>query len=226
MMPRKLSLCLVIAVCCLANANAQAVTDPHSSLEANGRAESIPDDAWKAMDGKSWRKGLACPRRTELTLLHLPHIDFDGAPQMGRMIVSRNVADEVIEIFSKLYMADFRIQSMRLVDEFGGDDDASMAANNTSAFNCRLKTAGRTMSEHAFGKAIDVNPVQNPYVSGVVTSPKAGAQYNTPAKRAHPTIGLIQPGGVVVKIFAAAGWKWGGNWKGKNDYQHFSKSGR
>ena len=223
---RTMYLCLAIVFGLLTGAKAQAIKNAVPPADVRGRSEAIPDDVWMAMDGKSWHKDLACPKRTDLSVLHLPFIDFDGIPQMGRMVVAKTVSDEVIEIFSKLYRAGFRIQSMRLIDDFGGDDDASMAANNTSAFNCRLKTSGKALSEHAMGKAIDVNPVQNPYVGGASTSPSAGAQYNTPAKRAHPTTGLIQRDGDAIKIFASAGWKWGGNWTSPKDYQHFSKSGR
>ena len=99
-----------------------------------------------------------------------------------------------------------------------------MAADNTSAFNCRF-VAGQpgVWSEHAFGRAIDVNPIENPYVTGSgYVSPPAGAPY---AHRSRHAQGMIHRGGPVVAAFAAAGWEWGGSWPGTKDYQHFSATG-
>ena len=98
-----------------------------------------------------------------------------------------------------------------------------MAANNTSAFNCRPVAGTSRWSEHAYGRAIDVNPVQNPYVAGRHVSPPAGRRY---ADRAGRAPGMIRAGDAVVRAFAAAGWGWGGAWRTARDYQHFSASGR
>lgn len=113
---------------------------------------------------------------------------------------------------------------MRLVDAYGANDRRSMNADNTSAFNCR-EVAGSpgTWSRHAFGRAIDINPVENPYVSGGYVSPKKGRAY---AKRSPRRRGMIVARGRVVKAFARVGWEWGGHWQGVKDYQHFSASGR
>jgi hypothetical protein len=113
---------------------------------------------------------------------------------------------------------------MQLVDVYSGDDDRSMAANNTSAFNCRKVAGTSKWSEHAYGRAIDVNPVQNPYVtrSGKV-SPATGKRW---ANRAQGLPGMIHSGDKTVKAFAAIGWKWGGTWRGARDYQHFSSTGK
>ncbi len=111
---------------------------------------------------------------------------------------------------------------MRLVDDFGGSDDASMAADNTSAFNCRPVTGGGGFSEHSYGTAIDLNPVQNPYVSGDLVLPEPGRGYLDRA----PGSGVIRAGDPTVATFAASGWTWGGTWSGPVDYQHFSVSGR
>jgi hypothetical protein len=99
-----------------------------------------------------------------------------------------------------------------------------MAANNTSAFNCRFVSGTARWSEHAYGRAIDINPVQNPYVSSSGrASPPAGAAYVDRSRRAP---GMIHAGDAVVRAFAAVGWGWGGSWRGVKDYQHFSASGR
>jgi poly-gamma-glutamate synthesis protein (capsule biosynthesis protein) len=131
----------------------------------------------------------------------------------------------VLEVFAELHRGRFPIASMQLVDKFDGADDRSMAANNTSAFNCRRKTGGQSLSEHAYGKAIDINPVQNPYVASSGTQPPAGRDYDTARKRAAERPGMIRDNDAVIRAFARIGWKWGGSWGSPKDYQHFSQSG-
>lgn len=177
------------------------------------------------MQGKSWRAELPCPSRNELALLQLPYVDFQGRTQLGSMIVARTVAAKVSAIFQEIYESGkFRIYRMTLIDEYGGDDDKSMEANNTSAFNCRTTDHG-ALSRHALGLAVDINPVQNPYREGNVTSPPAGQAYDQPYKRRSDIVGIIVNGGIVTKAFAKRGWFWGGNWKRAVDYQHFSSDG-
>lgn len=147
---------------------------------------------------------------------------FDGADHTGELVVAAAVADDVAAIFGDLYDSGYPIASMRLVDDFGGSDDASMAANNTSAFNCRAVTGGGGFSEHSNGTALDVNPVQNPYLSGSLVLPEQGRDYLN--RISAP--GVILAGDVVVTAFADRGWTWGGTWSGPIDYQHFSVSGR
>lgn len=147
---------------------------------------------------------------------------FDGADHTGELVVAAAVADDVAAIFGDLYDSGYPIASMRLVDDFGGSDDASMAANNTSAFNCRAVTGGGGFSEHSHGTALDVNPVQNPYLSGSLVLPEQGRDYLNRIS----TPGVILAGDAVVTAFADRGWTWGGTWSGPIDYQHFSVSGR
>ena len=111
---------------------------------------------------------------------------------------------------------------MQLVDDFGGDDAASMAANNTSAFNCRTVAGSARWSEHAYGTAIDINPVQNPYVAGSAVDPPAGSEY---LDRANVRPGMMVSGGVGVNVFRFVGWGWGGDWSSAKDYQHVSLRG-
>jgi len=193
---------------------------------ARGTAANIPDATWRAMQGKSWHKGFGCPSRRKLALLTIPYKDFDGRCRIGEMIVARSVASDILDVFAKLYNGDFRIARMDLVHEFGGDDPRSMSANNTSAFNCRRVTGGRRLSEHSYGKAIDINPVQNPYVRRGRTQPRAGRAYDTPAERLRKRLGVIRRRGVAERAFRSIGWTWGGNWRSLKDYQHFSQSGR
>lgn len=153
----------------------------------------------------------------------LTHWGFDGRSREGELVVHAAEVNEIVTVFEALYAARFPIEQIRLVDEFGADDDRSMAANNTSAFNCRQAYGSQRWSEHAYGRAIDINPVQNPYVtrSGNVLPP-AGAAYTD---RSSGAKGLIPAHGPVTDAFAAIGWVWGGTWSSGKDYQHFSSTG-
>jgi len=193
--------------------------------EARVSVSGIPDEVWSYMQGRSWRDGRDCPGRNELALLRIPYRDFEGRTQVGPMIVAKKVASKVAAIFQEIYDSGaFRIYRVGLVDDYGGDDDQSIAANNTSGFNCRT-TEGGGVSQHAFGLAIDINPVQNPYVAHGVTEPEAGKAYDAPEKRHPGMIGVIVKGDVVYKAFAKRGWRWGGEWAHSKDYQHFSANG-
>ncbi len=171
----------------------------------------------------SWRVG--CPVGIgDLRLLTLTYRAFDGAVHLGELVVHEDHALGVVGVFKTLFEAGFPIQRMQLVDEYQGDDDASMEANNTSAFNCRLATGSDdTWSQHSYGWAIDINPVQNPYVNGGTVLPPAGAAY---LDRSNPRQGMVIDGDEVVDAFASIGWEWGGDWVSLKDYQHFSATGR
>jgi hypothetical protein len=160
---------------------------------------------------------------SDLRLVSVSHWGFDGAVHRGELVVHHDVAVPIVGAFASIYAARFPIERMQLVDVYGGDDNASMAANNTSAFNCRSVT-GRpgVWSEHSFGRAVDINPVQNPYVRGSTVLPPAGGAY---LNRSSGATGLIRAGDAVVGAFAAIGWAWGGYWSNPRDYQHFSLSG-
>ena len=168
----------------------------------------------------SWRPGCPVPL-SDLRLLSLTHWGFDGQPHQGELVVRAGHADAIRSVFAQLFEMGFPIEQMRLVDEFGGDDDRSMAANNTSAFNCRRVTGSSNWSQHAYGTAIDINPVQNPYIRRGVVSPPAGVNFTDRAAAQ----GLITADSPVVDAFARIGWRWGGKWSSP-DYQHFSASGR
>ena len=127
------------------------------------------------------------------------------------------------DAFGSLYDAGFPIARMRLVDDYGADDDRSMAANNTSGFNCRRVAGQRSWSQHAYGAAIDINPVQNPYVRRTSVLPAAGRAY---VDRTRQRPGMVLAGDPVVRAFAAVRWGWGGGFRSLKDYQHFSASGR
>jgi hypothetical protein len=159
----------------------------------------------------------------DLRSLRLSHRGFDGRVRTGRLVVHEDVSREVVGIFRRLYAARVPIRRMVPVDAYGGSDFRSIEADNTSAFNCRFVDGTRSWSEHAYGRALDVNPIENPYVSGGRTSHRASVPY---LDRTRPRPGMAYEGGPLVRAFDAAGWGWGGRWASVKDYQHFSASGR
>lgn len=174
----------------------------------------------------SHRPGCPVPLR-RLRHLTLSHVGFDGRTRTGELVVAARHAADVVDVFERLHAARFPVRRMRLVDAYGADDGRSMAANNTSAYNCRRVAGTDRWSEHAYGGAIDLNPVQNPYVQGSSFVPAEGAAYvDVPRQRgARPAPGVVVAGDVVDRAFASIGWEWGGRWRSSKDYQHFSASG-
>jgi hypothetical protein len=200
----------------------QGVTTPYVDPAFHAEVSTIPDDIRRWMTGSSWHPG--CPvGLDDLRLLQVTHRGFDGGIHTGHLVVHRTVASDLVEVFRRIYDARFRIERIRLVDAYGADDDRSMAANNTHAFNCRRTTGGTRWSEHAYGWAIDINPVQNPYVRGTTVLPPTGRAY---LDRSDLRLGMIVDGDPVVRAFDAIGWGWGGRWNSVEDHQHFSATGR
>ena len=175
------------------------------------------------MTPTSWRPGCPVPL-SSLRYVRVTYMGFDGAERTGELVVNVSAVLAVIASFRTLWNDRFPIERMQLVDDFGGSDDASMAANNTSAFNCREAFGNPgSWSEHAYGRAIDINPVQNPYVGGGIVTPAAGGAY---LNRGDVRPGMLVAGSVAVQAFTAVGWGWGGTWSSVKDYQHVSASGR
>lgn len=186
------------------------------------RATVAPLPTWVKAKMTSWQPG--CPvAKADLRYVTLLHWNFGAGVSNGRMVVHRNYAAAVVRIFRELYDARFPIRRMRLVEAYGADDDRSMAADNTSAFNCRRTPGSGGWSEHAHGRAIDVNPLENPEIRHGVVSPPAGARFVDRTQRKR---GMIHENDRVVRAFARIGWGWGGHWKSLKDYQHFSATGR
>ena len=149
------------------------------------------------------------------TLLDIPFVDFSGAAQTGQIVVARDVADDVAEIFAEIL--GFPIAQITPLVSFSWSDDASMEANNCSGFNYRVKVGKTELSAHALGRAVDINPRQNPYIRGELTLP-SGAIYDETA------VGTLLPDGIVVRAFENRGWQWGGRWTSFLDYHHFEKN--
>jgi len=173
--------------------------------------------------GRSWHAG--CPVGPDrLRRVFVRYVDFHGRAHTGELVVNRAVVADVERVFARLYAARFPVRRMRPVSDYGGSDDRSAAADNTSAFNCRPAVAAgpKRWSVHAYGEAIDVNDVENPYLEGGRVIPPAGNAY---LARSRYRRGMAVAGGVLVRAFASVGWQWGGRWTSTPDYQHFSKTG-
>ena len=172
--------------------------------------------------GSSWKPDLGCAAPEDLRAVNVSYWGYDGQVHHGRVVVDSTYAEPVVAIFGDIYAARFPIQQMVPIDAYGGDDEASMRANNTSGFNCRYVAGTTKLSQHALGRAIDVNPLVNPYVRGSTVDPPEGAPY---ADRSGTDQGMIHADDAVVRAFARQGWGWGGYWSGGKDYQHFSVTG-
>jgi len=201
---------------------------PHVPVAASAppyRASVRPLPGWirDLMRGSSWRPG--CPVGLDtLRVVRVTYLGFDRQAHRGRLVVHRSVAHDVARVFGRLYDARFPIRKIRLVDFYGADDKRSMKDDNTSAFNCRYRNGVCCIwSMHAYGKAIDINPVENPELWSGGISPPNGAPYRD---RSDKRKGMIFHGDVVWKGFHATGWGWGGDWSWPIDYQHFSTNGK
>ncbi len=159
----------------------------------------------------------------DLRYVHILYVDFDGEEHEGALLVHKKVASDVIEIFEALYDAQYPLRSVKLLDDFGEpfDDNLSMAADNTSAYCCRRVTGSKKFSRHSYGTAIDVNPVENPYIRPDKSfAPKESEPY---LDRSNVRPGMINEDDLCYKLFTSHGWNWGGHFKSEPDYQHFSK---
>jgi D-alanyl-D-alanine carboxypeptidase len=171
--------------------------------------------------GPSWRPG--CPidprqlRRAEVT-----YLGFDGQTHRGDLIVHEDLATEVVAIFDQLLQLRYPIEKVRMLDNYpGADDELSMEDNNTSAFNCRDIPGTGRWSLHAFGRAIDLNPLLNPYIDRTgAFQPKNAAPY---LDRNRSDAGVLHAGDAAVRVFTDRGWRWGGDWRTPKDYQHFER---
>ena len=196
---------------------------PGATPPFRGSAAPLPASLRATMTGLSWHRG--CPvALDDLRLVRARHWGFDARVHTGRLVVNRDVASPVLGVLRRLYSARFPIRRMVPVDAYGASDFRSIEADNTSAFNCRHVEGTTRWSEHSYGRAIDLNPIENPYVTAVgTTSHPASRPY---LRRAPYRPGMAVEGGAAVRAFEAVGWGWGGRWSGDRDYQHFSASGR
>jgi hypothetical protein len=180
----------------------------------------VPDSVRAEMRGRSWHDVATCPRFEDLRLLKVAHFDFGGTVRQGELVVAAAIAEETCAIFERLFAAQFPLASLQRVDAFDGDDQRSMRANNSSAFNFRHVAGTQLLSHHALGLAIDLNPIQNPWVRGERVDPPEGCAF---LERSQLRPGMITRPGPVIAAFEAHGWSWGGDFADMHDYHHFSK---
>src|SRR5262245_17157560 len=213
-----MAVCGVAATLALGAAPSGAQSAPAAGEpQFEAAVERIGEALAAEMRGVSWRPGCPVPI-SDLRRITMSHWGYDGQVHTGELVVHADVADDVVSVFARLFDVGFPIRRMERIERYGGDDDASMAADNTSAFNCRPITGGGALSVHSWGKAVDINPVENPYVRGHVVLPEAGRPF---VDRASSRPGVIVDGDVAVEAFAAIGFVWGGAWTRLKDYQHF-----
>ncbi len=171
--------------------------------------------------GATWRPG--CPVGPEqLRRVELDYLGFDGLIHRGDLIVHQDLVPDVIAIFEQLLRLRYPVAKMRTVEHYpGAEDELSMEDNNTSAFNCRPLPNSDRWSLHAYGRAIDLNPLLNPYIDNTGDlQPRIAAQY-LDRKRTDP--GILHAGDPAVLAFTDRGWRWGGAWRNPVDYQHFER---
>jgi hypothetical protein len=199
---------------------------PQADDPAYASSVDVIDTALAQRMRRSHRPGCPVPL-ADLRHLEVAYRDFDGRARTGELVVHERWARQVVTVFGRLYDAGWPIARMRLVDDYGADDDASMAAGNTSGFNCRRVDGQRGWSQHAYGAAIDLNPVQNPYVRPGRIDPPAGRRFAAVdrGRSAPVALGVIRAGDLPVTAFARIGWEWGGDWVSSKDYQHVAAPG-
>lgn len=181
----------------------------------------IPNDIFEKMQGKSYKENCTVLRE-ELRYLHILHVGFDNNTHEGELIVNKRIAEDVLDIFKELYKAGYKIEKVRLIDEYNAQDELSMRDNNSSAFNFRYISYSTTLSKHAKGLAVDINTLYNPYikqVDGRLNIEPANAVQYVDRNRQFPH--KIDHDDLCYKLFTKYGFEWGGDWEDSKDYQHF-----
>ena len=183
-----------------------------------GRVGPLPPAMLARMHDRSWHPAdPRCPRADQLALVEVAHRTFDGGVAPGELVVASAIATPALELFTRLFAIGLPLRSLRPIDDFDGRDDASMAADNSSGFNFRTIAGTDVLSQHALGLAIDLNPIENPWLGAHGLAPAAGAAY---LDRADVRPGMIVRPGPVAAIFDELGWEWGGDWRHARDYHH------
>ena len=185
--------------------------------------EEISDAVFSRMMGKSYKEECTTPRE-ELRYLRVLHYNKVGEELQGELVCHKDIADDLLAIFRELYQAKYPIERMVLIDEYDADDEASMRANNTSAFNFRKASGMRALSKHSTGMAIDINPLYNPLVKHREGRTRVYPSNATPyIDRTQDFPYKIVKGDLCYRLFKKYGFSWGGDWKSSKDYQHFEK---
>lgn len=208
--------------------NGDLMADARITWEDGFYYEPLSPGLTEYITGVSYPANLENPAITmdELSYVHVLYWDFDGNSRAGELICNQSIAQDLAEIFYELYRAEYQIEKIQLIDAYGGDDDLSMADNNTSCFNYRVVSGSSSLSRHAYGLAIDINPLYNPYITynkdqTINVSPMAGEEY---ADRSKTFPYKIDEDDLCCRLFKEHGFTWGGNWNSCKDYQHFQKT--
>lgn len=207
-----------------AGTQVSAATVEKFGIERCFTATEITPEIFARIKGKSFAEGCTTPL-SDLRYLKVLHTDAEGRILLGEIICNKAISRDLLDIFRELFNAGYPIERMTLIDNYGADDQASMTANNSSAFNFRYVSGTRKLSNHSLGLAIDINPLYNPYVRRLnskspVVEPAAAAPY---ADRSKPSAYRMTKGDLCHRLFTSHGFIWGGDWKTVKDYQHFEK---
>lgn len=186
-------------------------------------SRKIDDTVFRRMRGKSYKKNCTVDRN-DLRYIRLLYVGYDHRTHVGELVVNRKIATEVTTIFYKLYRHGYELHSVKMIDDYGADDEKSMSADNTSSFNFRAVSGTTKLSKHSYGLAIDINPRYNPYIHKIngrsVCEPSNGKKY---ADRSRTFRHKIDHTDYCYKLFHKYGFTWGGDWRTVKDYQHFQK---
>lgn len=180
-------------------------------------SEEISDSVFARMDGVSFGKGCVVSREN-LRYVRVLHVGFDEKTHIGELVCNQALADCFVSVFKELYEESYPIEKMLLIDEYDGDDEKSMEDNNTSCFNFRRVPGSDHLSQHAYGRAIDINPLYNPYITAEGYMPVNAGAYTD---RSENTPHKIDTDDLCYQVFVKRGFFWGGNWNSVKDYQHF-----
>lgn len=195
-------------------------------LDSEFYVSYISDELFQKIKGKSYSSECTVPL-SNLRYVHVLHWNFDGKESKGEIICNAKIAEKLVRIFRKLYSAHYEIEKIRLIDEYGADDEASMRDNNSSCFNFRFISHTKKISMHGAGLAIDINPLYNPYLKKVggknVIEPLTGAFYTD---RTQNFPHKIDRSDLCYRLFISEGFEWGGDWSGVKDWQHFEFNGK
>lgn len=212
---------VVSAVAILA-ALAPSVATGEEQQPFRAAVSRLTDPARDRMTPGVWRPG--CPvALDDLRRVEVSYWDFSNARRRGAVVVNKDAAGDIVGVMKRLYAATSPIRLMKPIEAYDGDDFASIEADNTSAFNCRVATGSSRWSQHAYGRALDINPIENPYVEGGRVYHRASRVF---VDRSEVRPGMAVEKGSLVAAFDAVGWGWGGRWSGDvKDFQHFSSTG-
>ncbi|MDE7385674.1 MAG: M15 family metallopeptidase [Muribaculaceae bacterium] len=186
--------------------------------------DSIPDKIFSLMEGKSFKRNNYISRN-DLSYLVVSHYDFNHKACIGEIVCNKLIADSILNVLSELFASEYEIDKFRLIDYYNADDNLSMADNNSSSFNFREIAGSDKLSQHAYGLAIDINPLYNPYVKSAnqhqIIMPSEATPY---VDRSVDFPHKLWENDICVQTFKKNGFTWGGDWTHAKDYQHFEKT--